>query len=406
MTGGQIIADSSDVNNTQNTIKETAVGSPVYYVWGTDAVSIGQGSEFNMSGNAKITTKFSNEQQTGQEAGVTITEDDDGVKSIKDGSVGTQNNALIYDGGVSIWANAKFTMSGNASIETTNYFALTGNGTNDPNNNNYGANTTIEISDNAHIISKNGTAVYHPQVNGQMTVTGTDSGTPVIAGGEGGIEVRSGFLDVTNATIVAGSVTFKNDGTVDEITATEAEYDYTANGSGSTSAGAAIAVAQHTTKKDIKVTIDGENTVVTGAVAVGVANPQNNTGSDPTPEVIIKNGTFTGTQQSVVTSTTNQGGTDEEGNDIPAASNVSDSRVIVKIQGGTFEGGLAAVSYYDATKTTEVASGAEAIVDYDDGGTYDVSGGVAFTNAEAISQRNIKPTALKLQVLPTKLQNG
>ena len=93
--------------------------------------------------------------------------------------------------------------------------------------------------------------------------------------GSTAIEVRAGSMTIESGT----------------FTATATEYKCDPNGNGATTEGAALAIAQHTTKKDISVTINGGT--FTGIKALNESNPQNN---DPTPQVTlnVKNGTFNG----------------------------------------------------------------------------------------------------------------
>lgn len=93
--------------------------------------------------------------------------------------------------------------------------------------------------------------------------------------GSTAIEVRAGSMTIESGT----------------FTATATEYKCDPNDNGATTEGAALAIAQHTTKKDISVTINGGT--FTGIKALNESNPQNN---DPTPQVTlnVKNGTFNG----------------------------------------------------------------------------------------------------------------
>lgn len=156
---------------------------------------------------------------------------------------------------------ASLTINGGEFIAP--FYALTGNGTDiDPNS------TTITIN-GGKFNATNGYAIYHPQ-NGTLTI---NNGT--FEGQDCAIEIRSGNLYIEN-----GSFTSK-----------ATEYSCNANGSGTTTSGAAIAIAQHTTKKDISVEINGGT--FTGVKALNESNPQVN---DPKPQVILSvtGGTFNG----------------------------------------------------------------------------------------------------------------
>jgi hypothetical protein len=151
----------------------------------------------------------------------------------------------------------------NGGSFTGYYYAISGNG-NRPNTNitiNGGTFTATAANDNL--------AIYHPQ-NGTLTING---GTFI--GYASAIEMRAGTLVI-------------NDGTFE---ATAPTFSCNPNGSGTTTVGAAIAIAQHTTKKDIEVTINGGT--FEGEKALNESNPQVN---DPAPQVTmaVTAGTFTG----------------------------------------------------------------------------------------------------------------
>lgn len=101
--------------------------------------------------------------------------------------------------------------------------------------------------------------IYHPQ-------TGVLTTSANIRGMFSGIEMRSGSLIVNGGTIEATTDTFSCH----------------PEGSGMTTLGAAIAIAQHTTKKDISVTINSG--IFKGIKALNESNPQKN---DPKPQVTI-----------------------------------------------------------------------------------------------------------------------
>lgn len=89
-----------------------------------------------------------------------------------------------------------------------------------------------------------------------------------------GLEIRAGKLTLTNCTVTGGS----------------GEVVTNANGNGTTVTNAAVAISQHTTKKDIDVTITGGT--YTATAAVYQTNVQG-TGSENV-KVSIKSGTFKG----------------------------------------------------------------------------------------------------------------
>lgn len=158
------------------------------------------------------------------------------------------------------YAGTKVIIKDGVSIETTGY-ALTGNGS---------AHGTTFVIEGGSLISKGSTGIYHPQA-GVMTITGN----PTITGANAGIEIRSGSLDIAGGTL--------------RSTATEFTCD--PNSNGTTTSGAALAIAQHTTKKDISVTISGGT--FAGIKALNESNPQAN---DPAPQVSLSvtGGNFTG----------------------------------------------------------------------------------------------------------------
>ena len=106
--------------------------------------------------------------------------------------------------------------------------------------------------------------------NADTTITGgTVSGTTT------GIEIRAGKLTLDNCDVTGGS----------------GEVTKNANGNGSTVNNAALAISQHTTKKDIDVTINGGT--YTGTAAVYQTDVQG-TGSENV-KVNVNNGKFNGT---------------------------------------------------------------------------------------------------------------
>ena len=114
----------------------------------------------------------------------------------------------------------------------------------------------------------NGVAVYLAGYS-TSTFTNTTITAPVT-----GLEIRAGKLTLTNCTVTGGS----------------GEVVTNANGNGTTVTNAAVAISQHTTKKDIDVTITGGT--YTAKAAVYQTNVQG-TGSENVT-VSIKSGTFKG----------------------------------------------------------------------------------------------------------------
>ncbi len=157
-------------------------------------------------------------------------------------------------------ASTPATLVVNGGALTGYYYGITGNGS---------RNNTVITINGGTITGTVGIAIYHPQV-GTLTV---NDGS--LTGVDAAIEMRAGTLVI-------------NDGT---FTATATEFSCNPNGSGSTTSGAAIAIAQHTTKKEISVTINGGT--FNGVKALNESNPQVN---DPAPAVTmaVTNGEFNG----------------------------------------------------------------------------------------------------------------
>lgn len=136
-----------------------------------------------------------------------------------------QEDAAVFIQAKAENATAKVTIN-NTSI-SGDWYALSGNGTNT------GGKTEITI--NSGNLSGKSYGIYHPQV-GVMTING---GT--IYGGETGIEVRSGEVNIYGGNITGGGNTL----------------EYAPNGNGTTTSGAALAISQHNTDNKIDVNISG-----------------------------------------------------------------------------------------------------------------------------------------------------
>lgn len=163
------------------------------------------------------------------------------------------------------------------------YYAISGNGSRH--------NTSVIVNGgslkglaNSPSTDDMGLAIYHPQ-NGTLTITGGTLEGPAAA-----VELRAGTINVTGGTLKA----------------TATEFTCKPNGSGTTTVGAALAIAQHTTKKDIKVTISGGT--FEGVRALNESNPQAN---DPAPQVnlAVTDGTFKGAVETTDVNSFISGGT-------------------------------------------------------------------------------------------------
>lgn len=125
----------------------------------------------------------------------------------------------------------------------------------------------ITVGNTATVASK-GTGIYAAGY-GKWNLSGN------ISGADAAVEIRSGEMNISGGEYEASAENFSCD----------------PNGNGTTTVGAALAIAQHTTKKDIAVTINGGH--FKGVRALNESNPQNN---DPKPQVslAINGGQFDG----------------------------------------------------------------------------------------------------------------
>ena len=205
-----------------------------------------------------------------------------GNLTIKNGKVEVTDDAEA----AAIWLNqtAKLTIESDAivSVPTSN-FAIAF----------YSDCTTAELTVKGTLKGGNGLTVNGNIANpgNKVTVDGAtieSNGHGIYQAGVSDIVVKSAYITGSTAIEVrAGSMTIES-GT---FTATATEYKCDPNGNGTTTEGAALAIAQHTTKKDISVTINGGT--FKGIKALNESNPQNN---DPAPQVTLNvaNGTFNG----------------------------------------------------------------------------------------------------------------
>ena len=108
------------------------------------------------------------------------------------------------------------------------------------------------------ITSIHGNAIYAPQPNGEVNI----SGGTFISNEYSVIEVRAGTLNITGGT----------------FTSTGDNYSVVLNNSGATTKGAAVAIAQHNTKLPLNVTICGGS--FNAAMPLSFTNPQGNPQTD------------------------------------------------------------------------------------------------------------------------------
>ncbi|MCC8079966.1 MAG: hypothetical protein LIO57_07940, partial [Oscillospiraceae bacterium] len=133
-------------------------------------------------------------------------------------------------------------------------------------------------------VSTNGSKYYHKIIVNGGTISGSygmylpgmESTTTInggtITGSGTGIEIRAGALTVTGGTIIGNGTPESTE----------------ANGNGTTVYGAGIAVSQHTTKKDVTVTITGGE--ITGYTGLYEINYNSDTSNAGTVTVNIKAG--------------------------------------------------------------------------------------------------------------------
>ena len=205
-----------------------------------------------------------------------------GNLTIKNGTV----ELTAGEGNAAIWLNqtAKLTIESDAIVFVpTSNFAIAF----------YSDCTAAELTVKGTLKGGNGLTV-----NGTIANPGNKAivdGATIESEGHGIYQAGVSDIVVKNANITgstaievrAGSMTIES-GT---FTATANEYKCDPNGNGATTEGAALAIAQHTTKKDISVTINGGT--FNGIKALNESNPQNNY---PAPQVDLKvtDGTFNG----------------------------------------------------------------------------------------------------------------
>lgn len=189
--------------------------------------------------------------------GVTLKGDYTGIFVAKDAGNGYHNYGLVI--------NMFGTIDMGAVADGYHYSGMYVNGTNTVSDGNV---MTINLG-GATIKNCEATGIY---AAGYAKWNITNSS---ITSGNTGIEIRAGELTVNDCALEA----------------TAEEFSCEPNGNGATTAGAAIAIAQHTTKKDIAVTINGGS--FKGVKALNESNPQVN---DPAPQVklSIDGGTFIG----------------------------------------------------------------------------------------------------------------
>ena len=222
INGGSVIANAYPAVQVKGTEKKEMLE-----VNGGLVESLGNGAAINLHSNCAAVINDGTVRalyENGNAGGM-------GVSCFKD-------TELTVNGGT-ITAYS-FAVGGNASMEGTSV----------------GTNAKFTITDGT-LVSTHDTAVYAPQVNGEVTISGGS-----ITGARCGVEMRAGELTVTGGTITGN---------------TEA-YAMEAYVNGHTATGSAISVRQHSTKQPITVSISGGTFV--GFIPFSEANPLANPAED------------------------------------------------------------------------------------------------------------------------------
>lgn len=188
--------------------------------------------------------------------------------SVGTGIISSGNDGSLY-GAISLTKKVENDITKVAALEINAgtiegyYYGISGNGNPDR------INTEIVVNGGVvkGLCADDSVAIFHPQV-----------GKVIINGGEliaaTGIEMRSGTLIVNGGT----------------ITATGVPLNVEENQNGTTTFGAGIAVAQHTTLKEVDVTINGGT--IKGYSAFYESNPQGNENVKDDVTIEINGGTF------------------------------------------------------------------------------------------------------------------
>ena len=245
------ISKSWTLDLNGHTYNYTRTSYPFYISTSNVCFTLTDSSE---SGNGKLVV---NEKA---KAAIATTSNATNCKIVIEKGVTIQGNTILIEG-----TNNTLDVSG--TIETGNKnTAIQTNGSSTK-------NSTITLHNGAKVTSKS-CAIYHPGTGTlnvyKATVTGGDGFT--------GIEMRAGTLNVYEGA---------------EITGGNGKPGSTHNDNGTTTNNAAIAVAQHNTKKEININIEGGT--FTGGAAIYESDPQGNSTEEDIAKVTIqiKGGTFT-----------------------------------------------------------------------------------------------------------------
>ncbi|MCQ2351680.1 MAG: hypothetical protein MJ003_06900 [Paludibacteraceae bacterium] len=128
------------------------------------------------------------------------------------------------------------------------------------------------IADQGHAVLNNGTRTLPTfiSISGGKIIGGT-SGEGIYHPGPGTLNISGGYVEgQTGVEMRAGTLTM----TGGEVVGISSESEDIANGNGPSAAGAGIAICQHTTKKDMNITISGGT--IKGFTPLYEANPEKN----------------------------------------------------------------------------------------------------------------------------------
>ena len=168
------------------------------------------------------------------------------------------NSAEVYIGnGITLWGWAGLMFDAKSvNINATCYGHLIGNNDGSDDGAGFYCNGNVKEGSFNFYGSTEGTVGHGLYIAGNLknTISGAN-----IEGTQTGLEIRAGSLDISNSKVISLS---------------SAEPAMVANGNGTTSTAVGLAVAQHTTKKDMTISIN--NCTLSGPAAFMEGNPQNN----------------------------------------------------------------------------------------------------------------------------------
>lgn len=238
LTGNVELSDTFDVSST------VTLDLNGYTITKSDKSTTD--SIFIVLRGAKLTINDSSAQKTGKIDAGNDKNVYAAIKITKKGETSEDTASLVVNGGTLIGY----------------FYAISGNGTR------HNTNITINGGKLTAIDTKEGLGIYHPQ-KGTLTINGG------VIEGSTGIEIRAGKLVVNGGTIIGTAV----------------PTTILPNGNGNTTTGAGVAVAQHTTKLDLDVVVNGGT--IKGYTALYESNPQKNDAEAIAKvKLSVKGGTF------------------------------------------------------------------------------------------------------------------